>query len=197
MTGQPERRHRMAVQRREPDIGALEHDRHDAGIGGIDQPHPEPPLGRCREPWLAAAIERQPVAEPPLMGRRNEIAARFLVHPARRIDQPVIDGQQQLVEIRHDRLLDDQRAIEPAIDLNLGTEPRMIPEGAGIGRGEDIVEALAGRDRPLRQLGSVHRIRHAHAMPMDHRRLGQLVDEAHFQGRPLLHPQHGPGHWPS
>src|SRR3546814_15982379 len=92
-------------------------------------------------------------------------------------------------------LLDDQRAVKAAADLLEAPLVRVVPEGAGIGHGELVEEGLARRDRFLGQVWhAVHRVRHAHAVPMtgrllssEERRGGKAcVRTGKYRGAPYL-----------
>ncbi len=85
-------------------------------------------------------------------------------------------------------LVDDQRAMEAAIDLAGGMG--VVPEGARIGRAEHVVEARAGRDRRLGEVrDAVHGIGQPDAVPVDAGRLGKLVHEPDAELLAALEPQ--------
>ena len=104
---------------------------------------------------------------------------------------PVVDHQHQVaVDLRRLALVDDQHAVEPARQLLRGAEMGVVPERAGIGRREVVVEALARLDRLLRQIRhAVHGIGQPQPVPMHHRRLVEIVDQPDFQFFALLDPQ--------
>ena len=61
-------------------------------------------------------------------------------------------------------LLDDRRAGETAPHLHQAIVVRVVPEGAGVGRGERVVEASTRRDGGLGETGdAVHRVRQTDA----------------------------------
>ena len=74
--------------------------------------------------------------------------------------------------------MNNQGAVQTGLDLDVGRDVGVIPEGAGIWHDKFVDEALSGSDRiNARQLDAIHLIGDAHAMPVDRGRLGQLVDE--------------------
>ena len=76
------------------------------------------------------------------------------------------------------RVVDDERAVEAAADLRRRVRVRVIPVRAGVAQLELVAELAAGLDRRLRDAGrAVHLVRHAQAVPVDRRRLGQRVLE--------------------
>ncbi len=107
--------------------------------------------------------------------RSNE---RGLRDVAVAIELHVVEHQ-QAIRVEH-RLVgpeDDQRAVEPALDLHRLVRMRVVPEGACVGQLEAVVEGVTGLDEPLHQLGAVHRRGQAQPVPVDARGLGQVVHQ--------------------
>jgi hypothetical protein len=111
------------------------------------------------------------------------------LNEAAELGDPALPVELQIVE--HENLLaiehgfvitsDDQSAVKPALELHGLVDVRVIPERPGIEELEAIREGLAGLHELLNHLGTVHRCGEAHAVPMDGRRLGQPIREAHFE----------------
>ena len=100
------------------------------------------------------------------------------------------DQREVAVDLGRLRLIDDQQAVQRAV-LRCA-DRRAVPERPGVGRREAVIEARARGDRLLGQRCPVHRVRHAHAVPVD-RGLGrQLVDEADLEFLAALDAQHRP-----
>ena len=60
------------------------------------------------------------------------------------LQPPVLDRPEQLaIQLGRVCLLDDQRAGQATAHLHQAVVVRVVPEGAGIGRGEGVVEATA------------------------------------------------------
>ena len=121
--------------------------RHEA-LRCIDKTQPQR-AGSCRPEYRAA---RSPFAVRPA-GCRAEDERDILVGVGR---------------------LRSPRTISRPCRLLSGRAGCAIPECAGVRRREAVVEARAGRDRLLGERRSVHRVRHAHAVPVD-RGLGRPV----------------------
>ena len=108
--------------------------------------------------------------------------ARSVDEHRRTVGRSRCGEQERDLAIDVDRLgvLDDERAGEPAIGLagNIG----VVPERAGVGRPEAVIEARAGCYRWLGQLRyAVHGIGQPDAVPMHTGRRGELVDQPHAQ----------------
>src|SRR3546814_6580270 len=90
--------------------------------------------------------------------------------------------------------LDDQQAVEPARHLFPGAFVRVVPEGAGVGYREAVVEGPARLDRVLGQVRhAVHGVVDADAVPVDGGRLRQLVLEVHEDLLALARADRRPG----
>ena len=75
-------------------------------------------------------------------------------------------------------ILDQQRAVQAESDLRRGHHVRVIPVESGVAHDEVVGERLAALDCRLRDVGhAVHLDRHPHAMPVNRRRLRQVVRE--------------------
>jgi len=111
------------------------------------------------------------------------------------VEQPVVQHPHDVARVGRGRcVLDDQHAVEAALDLLAGTDVRVEPERARVLGRELVGEAAAGLDRRLRDVrDAVHRVRQAHAVPVDRRRLGQVVREANAQRLPQPDAQFGSG----
>ena len=65
---------------------------------------------------------------------------------------------------------DDQRAVEPAADLDKASLVGVVPESTRIGARKLVSECFAGRDRLLREMrNAVHGVGQPDAMPVDRR----------------------------
>src|SRR5205814_5153496 len=133
---------------------------------------------------------RDSIADAPRHARFHAVAesarnASLIVEP------PILDEPYE-VSVNRNRLrfLDDQCAGQTAPKLLQRVLVRVIPECAGVGRGELIDEALAGTDRLLREGGHpVHRVRQADAMPMDGRVLAESVADHESDWLALPNPE--------
>ena len=113
--------------------------------------------------------------------------------PAGRLDLAVllqldVVQHQRAVGVEH-RLVgraDDERAVEPALELHRLVEVRVVPEGARVRQAEAVGEGLARTDGALDHLGPVHGRRNPEPMPVHHGRLGKAVGEADLE-----HVSHG------
>ena len=98
------------------------------------------------------------------------------------IEADVAQDERELVGDTHavGRIVDQQRTVEAKPHLRRGHHVRVIPVESRIAHHEVVGERLAALDLRLRDVGhAVHLNRHAHAMPMDGRRLRQVVGEVH------------------
>ena len=92
--------------------------------------------------------------------------------------EPVVEDDRELVVVvgAVRGILDDQRRIQPAVQL--GAEMGMRPVGSGVGDGELVVERPPGLDRLLGQhRNAVHRVRDGQTVPVDGGVLRQLVGQ--------------------
>ena len=179
---------RLPVDRDHVGLQPVEAQAHDARIARIREPEPDA-ASRTRLDLEGnrLAVHGEPVAEPPdgLRGEWREGAV--LLEP------PIVD-QDRLVAIDRWRvlLLDDQEARQTALQGLRASAREAGPdqEGAGIGRGQTVIELAAGRDRLLRQVpDAVHRVGAANAMEMEGQRQGSVVLEGESQLLPGVDPQ--------
>ena len=105
------------------------------------------------------------------MAQIHRIAER-LADGVRLVQTPIIDHPGHVtVDARWFGFVDDQGAVETASLLLAAADVRVVPEGAGIGHRERVIEAAAGRDRRLSQDGHpVHGVGNAQTVPV-HRRI--------------------------
>ena len=147
----------LAVDRHHPDRVSIEPDEEAACRGGVDDPQPQA-----------------------LAGFHRDIGTDGAVHEHRRtVGRSRCGEQERDVAIDVDRrVLDDERAGEPAIGL--AGNICVVPERAGVGRPEAVIEARAGCYRRLGQLRyAVHGIGQPDAVPMHAGRRGEIVDQPH------------------
>src|SRR3954451_15056801 len=125
-----------------------------------------------------------------------DAAIRRIIEGAIRSEPPVIEHQCEVtVDLDPFGLADDQDPIEPAGRLLAAISRWVVPERAGVGRTETIIEARARSDWRLRKMWHpVHVIRQPHAMPVHGRRLLQVIEDAHAQFFAPPHPQRRPGY---
>ena len=98
------------------------------------------------------------------------------------IEADVAQDQGELVGDTHavGRIVDQQRTVEAESYLRRGHDVRVIPVESRIAHHEIVGERLAVLHLRLRDVGhAIHLDRHAHAMPMDGRRLRKFVGEVH------------------
>ena len=76
------------------------------------------------------------------------------------VEPDIIENERQvLIDIRRIGFVDDQGAVQSALDLLHALGVAVIPIGARIGQGEIIGEHLAGPDGRLRQARhTIHRV---------------------------------------
>ena len=132
---------------------------------------------------MAAAVDEHvlPLAAEHLAGRP---AAVGRLQHASLVEADVAQHQRQLVGHADAvvRIVHLQRAVEPEAHLRGRHHMRVIPEQPGVAHHEVVGERLAGLHLGLRDARhAVHLDRHAHAMPVDGGRLGQLVREVDDQ----------------
>ena len=185
------RKHDPAVTRRKW-LGGLAVDGYDSCDMPID-PHSEETIARSIEqpqPQPLIGVHRDIERGLPVGG---EVRGPPCIDAAVCTKRPGIEDERDIaVDINALHLIDDQEPIKSAV---LDEARRsVIPEGAGVGRGEAVVEAVSGRDRSLGQSrNAVHRVRDAHAVPM-HGHVGdQLVLEPDAQLFAPLYSQRRPG----
>ena len=173
---------------------SLEAQRHDAGERGVEQPQADAFAGADRLVGRDDAVQRDRVADPSRHPGFHHVAeagrdlALFVDAPVRQHPEHVaVDGDGL-------RLLDDQRAGEPAAELLQAVGMRVVPEGAGIGRRELVDERLAWPDRRLRQArNAVHGVRQPDAVPMHRRVLVEPVLDDDADGLALAKRRCGTG----
>ncbi len=112
------------------------------------------------------------------------------------VEQPVVEHPDDVARVGRGRgVLDDEHAVEAALDLLARADVRVEPERARVLGRELVREGAARFDRRLRDVGdAVHRVGDAHAVPVNRRRLRQLVREPDAQGVAEPDAQLGPGH---
>ena len=111
------------------------------------------------------------------------------------VDAEIVEDQDLLaVERQFVCGADDQRAVQPLLQLLGLVVMRVIPERARVGRSEAVREGLSRFDEALNHLCAVHRRRNPQSVPVNHRRLGQPVREFDLQRDALLRFQNGTGH---
>ena len=189
------RRQRLAVERDQPGRQALEAQAEDPGVGGIDQAQPQALAGPHGLTVGQPPVDRDRVADAAGVGHVAEIE-KVLDDPRLPVQAPVVEQPDELaIHRRRVRFVHDQHPVQAAVDLLRRRQVRVVPVGAGIGRREPVVEALAGRHRPLGQpRHAVHRIGQADAVPMDRGGLGQGVVERGGQHAALRQPEQRPGY---
>ena len=167
----------------------------DARVRGVEQAQAD----------ALAAARRQRGVGAPVDG--HEVAPATVVHQVVRrveaiedlaglVEQPVVQHPDDVARVgRRRRVLDDQHAVEAPLDLLAGADVRVEPERAGVLGRELVGEGAARLDRRLRHArNAVHPVRNAHAVPVDRRRLRQVVREADAQRLAQPDAQLGPGH---
>ena len=109
------------------------------------------------------------------------------------VEPPVVQRQHQIaVDLGRFGFLDDQRRGQPARDLLECVAVRMVPVGTGIGGHEVIGEGSAGWDRVLGHARhAVHGVVESQPMPVDRRRLRQVVDQLPYDPVALCDAQPG------
>lgn len=115
----------------------------------------------------------------------EDLLGRVAVDPV----EPVIEDHHliDVVVAGSVLLLDDQRRVEPAIQLQ--AHVRMEPVGTRVGNDELIVEAAVGSDDRLGEVGdAVHVVSDGEAMPVDRRVLRELVAQLDPEGVSLADP---------
>ena len=167
---------RLAVERNYRRPMVLELEPEDPRIGGVDQTQAHALAGAHREGLQDAAVDRDRVADPAIVAAVHEVA-EIVADLSVRQQAPVVEHPGHVaVDLDRLPLLDDQRAVEAAADLLEAALVRVVPVGAGVGHVELVDEGLAGCDRLLGQMRhAVHGVRHAQAVPVDGRLLGELV----------------------
>ncbi len=169
--------------------------REDAPVGDVQQPQTNPLAGRDHQLLVGPAVHRDDVAPAPVVG---EVVAgvELRVDLAAVGEQPVVEHPEHVAGVRRRMgIVDDQHAEEAALDLLARAHVGMEPERAGVLRRELVDEGLARLDRRLRHVRHpVHRVRHAHAVPVDRRRLRQVVREADAHRLAEAHAQRRAGH---
>lgn len=99
-----------------------------------------------------------------------------------------VENEEQLLYDGLCRRIDDEHAVQPGVHLPLGIEVRVVPERARVTEREPVLEPLARRDGRLHPGCAVHLPWHLDAVPVDGRRLVQLVVEYDRQGVTDLRP---------
>ena len=176
------RRAGLAIDRHHPRHMFGDAQAEDTGIGGVDDAQPQPLVGLDRKLQAVLAVERDVLAKASGHRRVVEIAEAAL-DGARVRQPPVVEYQHDIaVDVDGGALLDDQCAEQPARHLLGRQKVRMVPEGAGIGRREAVIETCARSDFHLGQMRhAVHGVGDAQAMPMNDGRLRQFVDQTDFE----------------
>ena len=97
------------------------------------------------------------------------------------LEPQVVEHEDSLaIERRLIRPAHDQGAVQAALDLLGLVRVRVVPERSGVGDGESVLEGLARLDLPLHRSRSVHLGGNANTVPVDRRRLGEVVRQSHF-----------------
>jgi hypothetical protein len=106
------------------------------------------------------------------------------------IEENIGDDQQQvLVYVDRFYLIDNDGTVETTSHLLVGGHVRVIPVCAGIRQNEFIVKCLsAGHSGLGNPRDTIHGIGQANAMPVDGRRLWELIFEAYLEGLALSPP---------
>ena len=160
---------------------AVEEQLEVATLGGVQDP---PALRRSRshrQPRLDAAVHEHvgALASEHHSGRPPRIRR---LEPARFADADVAQHEDDLV-LDADRvgwILDENRAVETEADLRGRHDVRVIPEQPGVRHDEVVGERTAWLHLGLRVTGhTVHLNRNPQAVPVNGRRLWQMVGEAH------------------
>src|SRR6516225_6325336 len=168
----------------------------DPGERGIDNPKSYSLPDFDQDGTWNAPVDRDGVADTPRHPGFHA-AAEAARDPSLIVETPILDEPQQITVDARNRLefLDDQCAGQTASKLLQRVGVRVIPERAGVGRGELVDEALAGPDRLLCQAGhAVHRVRQANAVPVDGCVLAELVDHRDPHRLAPTNPQFRAGH---
>ena len=175
-----ERLGRLAVDGHHPCRMPLEAQAQDARIGGIDEPQAQPLVGLDRDIERRRTVDGQMRPDAAVMGGVVQRTEARLVELSLARQPPIVEHQHDIaVDGDRGRLLDDQHAVKPALELLRRVEMGVVPKGAGIRRAKAVVEARAGSDRGLGQMRhAVHGVGKPHAVPVNDGRLRQLVDEA-------------------
>ncbi len=135
------------------------------------------------ERWVHLAVDEhdgafaaEEVSERAAAVRRNELAG---LREARVGD----DEHEVVAEFRRvARILDDDRPVKAVADLRGRVRVRVIPIGSRVLEHEVVVERCAALDGRLRHARrAIHRVRRAHAVPVDRRGGRQGVLEVHDQ----------------
>ena len=187
---------RLAVMGNYDRVMALELQPNYPGECRIDQSQAHPLAGLHRHGIGNAPVDRDRVADAARHAGFHGIA-ETAGDSALVVEPPILDEPQQITVDARDRLefLDDQCAGQTASKLLQRVRVRVIPERAGIGRGELVDEALTGPDRLLCQAGhAVHRVRQANAVPVDGCVLAELVDHRDPHRVAPTNPQFRAGH---
>ena len=141
--------------------------------GRVDEAQPQAFASAYRLGVRDRAVERHRVANPAGHPSFHHVAETRCNLRIRR--QSPIGEHPQHIAIDRDRycFFDDQRACETTPQLLQAVRVRVIPERSGVGRRERVDKLFARVDRRLRKARhAVHRIRQAHAMPVDRGVLG-------------------------
>lgn len=111
------------------------------------------------------------------------------------VEQPVVDEPHRVDGVVGlGRVFDDDGAIEAAGELFVTALVGVIPVRSCVGRGELGDERFSRRNGWLGQAGdAVHGMWHPDAMPVDRRRLRQLVLEGHSNRVAVRNPDLGSG----
>ena len=180
-------------------LGAFELQLQDARDVGDSDPQPYDPAARGLIIGLDLPVGRAHGAECPRSGGIAwlELTDELTV-PA---EPPVAQIEDNLgIEKGVGGVLDHHHPSQTVAHLLQRVAMGMIPERAGVGRGESIVEASARRDVGLgEKRHPVHRVRNAQPMPMDRRRLVETIDETGGKRLTALQAQnrrHGAGRLP-
>ncbi len=184
---------RLPVERDDERLVPGEFEAEDPRRRGIDQAKPDALAAAYGKPIGHAAIDRDGIPDP----SRHAHFHRAVEAAGNRgvlFETPVPqDPDDVAVDSQRLRLFDDEGAYQAAPDLFGAVGVRVIPIGARIGDGEFVGEALLGLDRRLGHVGrAVHRVRDAHAVPMDRGVLGKLVLYNSPYTAPLRQPDFGP-----
>src|SRR3546814_14919296 len=86
-------------------------------------------------------VQRKDIAEAPGMTPVHHIAQGGFLELAVLAEAPVVGDDGEVADaLRWLLFLDDQQAVEPARHLFPGASVRVVPEGAGVGYREAVVE---------------------------------------------------------
>jgi len=144
----------------------------NATVGAVEQAQSNALARSGDEKRRGLAVDRDDVAPAAIVGqivRGVELGKDGVLG----CEQPIVQHPGDFARPRQGRgILDDQDPVEASFDLLARADVRVVPEGAGVFRGELVGERLAGLDgRPRGGRYPVHVVGHADAVPMNGGRL--------------------------